>query len=280
MDFAQYLHPTYGNLQIPIDQFPVKNTGILEGSRPTDWVSGVIPYQIVLPNYDWRPFVVLGEKQWYPNFDSMGCTGYSNNNLAEIQLKQSTNYEFNFSDEEINFLAGCTQEGNYLYKPADVAKNIGRILQKDWTILNPKTWKDLQKPIPQDVLNRVIKFNENYEWIGTDKASLIYHLKQAPIQIIINNATHAVVLVHVNDQGYWYFDSYDPYLKLTTVQPSSALKIVVKFMNQTKVVKAKNSQTLWECTPIPDIGFDNYKKLANVRGIIVPDVIPDSDSLT
>lgn len=224
---------------VPVDSFPKVNSGVIEGKRDSDFVAGKagdsaspIPYQIVLPSGDWRPYLVIGEKQWYPTFDSMGCTGYSDNNTAEIQLKQSTGLEFNFSDEAINFLAGCTQQGNYLYKPADVARKQGRILQKDWTILNPATWQDLQKPIPPEILAKAIFFNEAYQWVATDKASMQVHLKQAPVQIIINNGTHAVCCVFVDDSGWWYMDSYDPYLKKTTVQPSSGLQIVVKPMTQ------------------------------------------------
>jgi hypothetical protein len=232
---TEYTPPT----DVPVDQFPENNSGVIEGRRDTDFVAGKagdsaspIRYEIVLPNYDWRPFVPVGEVQYYPTFDSMGCTGYSDNNTAEVQLKQSTGLEFNFSDEAINFLAGCTQQGNYLYKPADVARKQGRILQKDWTILNPTSWQDLQKAIPAEILAKAIFFIEAYQWVSTDKASMKIHLKQAPVQIIINKGTHAVCCVYVDDSGWWYYDSYAPFLKKTTEQPTSGLQIVVKPMTQ------------------------------------------------
>jgi len=223
----EYKEPSY----VPLNSFPQINTGVLDGKQDTDYIAGAspIPYEVVLPSGDWRPFMVIGERQNYQTFDSMGCTGYSNNNSAEIQLKQSTGFEYNFSDEALNYLAGCTPKGNFLYKPADTARTQGRILQKDWSLPNSLIWEDLQKPIPEEILNKAIFFKESYQWI-TDKSTLKYRLKQAPIQVIVDNNSHAVVLLYV-DNFYWYMDSYPPYLKKTSAI-GSALQIIVKPMTQ------------------------------------------------
>jgi len=50
-------------------------------------------------------------------------------------------------------------------------------------------------------------------------------------------------------------------------------------MNQTRIVKSKKSSTLYFCTPIPDITWEDVQKIANVQGITVPNPIPDTDSL-
>lgn len=49
-------------------------------------------------------------------------------------------------------------------------------------------------------------------------------------------------------------------------------------MNQTKVVKSKDGHTLYLCRPIAT-DFENFKKQADVEGIIIPDPIPSSNSL-
>lgn len=216
----------------PIDIFPSANTGVLKGRKDTDFIAGALPYKIILPNGDWRPFAVVGEKQSYQSFDSMACVSYSNNNSAEIQLKQSTGLEYNFSDEALAYLSGTTLEGNYLYKPADSARTQGRILQKDWFLPNVKSWVDLQNPLPREILAKAVFFNESYQWIGTNRETLKYYLKQSPIQIVINGGKHAVCLVYVDEFYCYYFDSYPPYFKKTSELPSSALQIIVKPMAQ------------------------------------------------
>lgn len=232
---------------VPTDQFPENNTGIIEGKQDGDYdvVAGnsPIPYQIVLPSGDWRPFMVKGEWQFYQPmqysppvrvnaFDTMACTDYSNNNCAEIALKQNTGLEFNFSDRALSVLSGTTKQGNYLSKVADVGRNVGRILESDYSDDGAVNWEDYNKPLSADLLKRAYRFNEAYQWVATDKASMQYHLKQAPIQIIINNATHAVCCVFVDENGWWYMDSYDPFLKRTTVQPTSALQLIIKPITQ------------------------------------------------
>ena len=252
----EYQPPT----DVPVDQFPENNTGVIEGKRDTDFVAGKagdsaskIPYEIVLPSGDWRQFVPVGEQQFFPNFDTMACVSYSNNNSAELQLKQSTGLEFNFSDRALSVLSETTKQGNYLYKVADVGRNIGRFLESDYPDDNPipTSWDDYNKPLTPDLMKKAFRFNEAYQWVGTDKATLQKYLKQAPIQIIVNNGTHAVCLVYVDDSGYWYYDSYKEFLKKTTIAPSSALQIIVKPMTQ--FVHRKGTSEYGFYVPSPDI---------------------------
>lgn len=226
------------------DVFPTKEMGVLLGQRPTDYVAGkvgAIQYKVRNPSGDWRNFVVRGEKQWYPNFDTFACTAYANNNSAEIQLKYLTGVELNFSDRALSVLAENTQQGNYLYKPADIGRKLGRILEQDWPddAGDPKSWQEYNKPVSEDVLKKRVRFKEEYEWIDPSRASIEYHLKQAPILIVIGygQALHNVVCVHSDAQGLWYFDSYDPWLKVTTQLPKSALKLIVTPVTNTLLVR-------------------------------------------
>ncbi len=264
MNFLQFLKaiwetltlpkkPDYNNIGVPIDSKPDKNTGILVGEqqRPTDYIHlpgavPAVPYEIRQPDGDWRPFQVRGEQQSFRPpapalpFDTFNCTGYSNNNSAEVQLKQQTGVEYDFSDRALSVLAECTKQGNYLYKPADVGRNIGRILEQDYPDDGATSWEDYNKPLPAELMQKVFRFNEAYIWVPTDRASLKYHLKQAPLQCIVYNNTHAILLVYVDDNYYWYFDSYAPFLKRTTEAPSYALKIVVKPITQFVKQKGTN----------------------------------------
>ena len=80
-----------------------------------------------------------------------------------------------------------------------------------------------------------------------DRASLSYHLKHATIQFVIgtNGFLHAVVLVAIASRGLWYFDSYDPWLKITTQQPTSTLTLVIKPQPNSMVYKKQGEATLY-----------------------------------
>jgi hypothetical protein len=243
MDAAQLLHPTVNPFSVPVDSFPDRNMGVILGQRETDFVAGKVsgvPYVVRNQTGDWREYQVRGEQQWFPGFDTFNCTGYANNNSAEIQLKFLTGQEFNFSDRAMSVLAECTPQGNWLYKPADVGRKIGRILELDYPNDDGSAnWMEYNKPLPANLLSKVIRFDEAYEWVGTDKTSLQYHLKHAPLLIVIEygSTLHNVVLVHIDEQGYWYFDSYSPFLKVMTQRPTSALKLIVNTVTNSKLVK-------------------------------------------
>ena len=56
--------------------------------------------------------------------------------------------------------------------------------------------------------------------------SLIYHLKQSPIQVVFPN--HAVMLFNTPAQVYDYFDTYSPFVKHRTDGFVSAMKYVLR----------------------------------------------------
>jgi hypothetical protein len=279
MDFAQYLHPVFGQLQVPINQFPNRNTGVIEGVRFTDWVAGKvsgIKYEVVNKTGDWRKFLPIGEYQGQPHFDyeTFSCTAYSNSSSSEIQLKFRTGYEFNWSDRAMNVLAGGTRSGNYLYKPADAARNIGRVLESEYPddLGSPANWAEFNKPLPPNL--HFYRWHEEYEWVGTDRVSLIYHLRQAPLIITIPNPNpiHAAVLVAIEDNNYFYWDSYAPFLKLMTSPPTAALKLVVRPMSDSIFYHKKDSQQYGFV--LPALSPDALKNLALLLGkeeIIKPD---------
>ena len=48
-------------------------------------------------------------------------------------------------------------------------------------------------------------------------------------------------------------------------------------MNQAKVVKSKNSQTIYICYPVPNMDYLHTK--ANLEGIVIPTDVPNTDTL-
>jgi hypothetical protein len=119
--------------------------------------------------------------------------------------------------------------------------------QELWPVPPNYTWDSYYAPIPQAVIDKAVKKNMAYEAIGSDKATLLHHLKQCPIQIIIPEPTpnHAVLLVHIEGNTAYYFDSYAPYLKTINLSKiyNYALKIVLKGQDM-EFFKVKGESTI------------------------------------
>lgn len=62
-----------------------------------------------------------------------------------------------------------------------------------------------------------------------------------------------------------------------TFSPWTLISKQQQLMNQAKIVKSKTSPTVYICYPVPDM--DYLTKTTNLQGIVVPNPIPDSDSL-
>jgi hypothetical protein len=217
-----------------MNEVPDRNLGVLLGRRPEDYVAGTLDYEVRVPNGDWRPFLITEEKQYSHIADAMDCVSESYTNCVEIQYKHQTGSEINFSARALAKLSGTTKSGNYLYKVADEGNN-GLILEHEWPTPPGFSWDTFYAPIPADVLAKRRTYDTGYEWIAPDKGSLQYHLKHAPIQIIITkaNPNHAVTAVALEGDTVYYFDSYPPHLKKINIANlyGAAMKIVINANN-------------------------------------------------
>jgi len=159
----------------------------------------------------------------------MACVTFSGTNSLEIQTKQQTGQEVNYSDRYTAKDSGTTHQGNWQYKVVDSMKE-GVVLESDYPAPPNYTWDSYYSEIPQSVRDKRIKLDVQEQWIGVDKGTLLYHLKHAPIQITIPEPypNHAICLVAIEGDNAIYFDSYPNYLKTIPLSKiSSALKIVL-----------------------------------------------------
>ena len=213
------------------DEIPQINTGVIEGiGIPGLWIGGTIPYEVRNESGDWRPFLVKEEKQYSDNVDTMGCVSFSLNNDLEIQRKFE-GIDVNYSDRFLAKISGTTPNGNFLDVVAYFAKNTGLVLENEWPSPLNYNWASYYSAIPSEVMAKTVKQNIAYESTPTDKANLLKQLKQCPIQITIPKPqpNHAVVLVHIEGDTAYYFDTYPNYLKTINVNLISyALKVVLK----------------------------------------------------
>ncbi len=261
---------------MPIEDIPQQNTGVIVGQRPEDWIGGTIPFEERNPSGDWRAHLPHEEKQYSDNTDTMGCVSFSMNNALEIQNK-FYGIDVNYSDRFLAKISGTTSQGNYLYKVADAVRNTGLVLEADYPAPPNYNWATYYSVIPQDVLSKAEGIPMNYEWLSPDKGTLQVHLKHAPIQIVIPEPypNHAVVLVAIEGDTAFYFDTYPPYLKSISLSKiNSALKPVL--MNE--FVKTINIQGTVGVVLLADT-VENYKFLCKMHKVD-PKVQPDGSIQT
>ena len=216
----------------------IKNKGVLEGVRDTDYLAGILPYEVRNPTGDWTSFLPSEERQVRYNIRTQACVAFSCLNVVETQLNFLGDPR-NLSDRYLAYMSGTTQFGNYLWKVADTLRKDGVVSEEDWGFPELSleeyigkseewVWNYYYVPPTIELINKAKLFlNEYsiaYEWIPTDKESLIYHLKHAPIQVTLPG--HAVMSFYSTQDVIHYFDTYSPFKK-TTPSIVSALKIVL-----------------------------------------------------
>lgn len=214
------------------------NHGLIPGFVPSDFAGAEIPYIVRVPSGDWRPYVVRGEKQKYNVVDVMACVSFSANNSCEMQVKQQTGLEVNFSDRFLAKESGTLPSGNFLFKVGDVLQNEGCVAEEIWPVPpEPFIWENFYSAIPQSVRDQTQSFRDKYEvryqrlgLIGIDitLSGLRYHLRQAPLWITVPGHAIAGIMLSADDKNFTYMDSYDPFVKTRPITDiDSVWKIVL-----------------------------------------------------
>lgn len=188
---------------------PIQNTGLIPEITPSAWLGGNIPYQVVNENANWVPFDVEHEKQKDP-LETMACVTFSLLNNLEIQHK-FRGVDINLADRFTAKVSNTQQNGNTFERVADScrlssSRGVGVVLEPIWPN-KPKaqTWAEYYATIPQDVLQKALKVDFNYEivprstnWVET----LRYNLKQCPLWITWPaNPYHAMTLLNIREDN-------------------------------------------------------------------------------
>lgn len=218
----------------------LQNDGVILGRKVTDFIAGTLPYRVNITDGNWTPYVPKFENQFSNNADSMGCVTYSALNCIETQERFITGTEVNYSDRWIAKMSGTTHQGNYLYKVMDTIRQYGLVLEEDYPTPDNFDWDTYYAEIPTTKFQELIKKGQewltrwqvNYEWLTVSDPQIDYHLKHAPIQVVIPG--HAIEGIYSPDDWIRYFDTYPDYLKSTPISNlQDALKIVLTRKEQT-----------------------------------------------
>lgn len=229
----------------------MENYGVLLGHRPTDYIAGSSPieYKVVLQDGNWEKFLPTGERQ--RNFlETMACVSFSACNSIEIQEKQQTGIEMNYSDRWIALMSETTPQGNWLWKVGDTVRKYGMVLESDFPSKQNMSWDDYYSITPEKKAELIEKgkawlqkWDVKTEFINTSismwytvKEDLIKHIKHAPLQIV--KPGHAITNFYNQDDVANYFDSYLPFKKKIAYSGiETAYKYVLTKKNNMQLIK-------------------------------------------
>lgn len=223
------------------------NHGVIPGIKQSDWVAGTIQYEVRNPSGDWRPYLVRGEKQHSNVVDNMDCVAEATNNVGEIQIKQQTGQEVNFSDRFLAKMSGTTTQGNWVYIVLDTWRKIGCVLEEEWPRPpSPNyTWNDYYASIPQFIVDRapsqsIHKYDLQYEVVGNTADAIRYHLKHAPLMVTLPGHEVAGVVLSADNKTLTYLDSYDPFIKTRPISDIDWIYKAVLTVKQTNHMQLVN----------------------------------------
>lgn len=214
----------------------MKNYGVILGERPTDYradlIAGALPFEERRLGGDWEAVLPSEEKQFNDNGDSMSCVSFAEISGIETQEKNMTGIEPNYSDRWIAKMSDTQREGNYLWKVADAIRKYGLVKEESYPAPLKYTWDQYHAPIPEPLLSKLEaegqewlkKWDVKYESVALDRASMLKHIKMAPLTVVIPG--HAILNFRTVNDVYYFFDTYPPHKK-TTTSLQAAMKVVL-----------------------------------------------------
>jgi len=199
-----------------------KNTGVLTDPRQKnekifDYFGIGAEEEILFPDGQADAYLPTKEIQVVDGVETWTCVDQSSDNCLETLHKKKYGFEINIDDQADAIMAGtkCFY-GNYLQKVADSKRHNGCLLEGIWNA--PRPIKDcseflgieLSEEYRQKAKEFLNQYEITYRWATNYKDELRY----APLQVVINNGSHAVMAYGYEGDKLKIYDSYwnDKYL--------------------------------------------------------------------
>lgn len=252
---------------------PQHNTGLIPDLTPNVWIGGSIPYVVNNESADWRPYVANYELQRDP-LETMACVTFSLLNNLEIQHK-FRGVDINLADRFTAKVSDTQMNGNTFENVADSCRAsssrcVGVVKEPIWPNNKYKTWAEYYANIPQEVLQKALKVDFNYEIIprSTDWANTLrYNLKQCPLWITWPaNPYHAMTVLFVKPDNInaVALDHYDQQIKTIKVSDIAiAARVVLnKLINEETMQLIKDNGVVYlQVTPEIKFGIADPETL-------------------
>jgi len=227
--------------------------------RESDYVLGASPIKksIINESAQWINTKITYENQNINGLETMGCTGYSFNNVLEILSQYQWGEGANHSDRYVNKVTGVTRNGNSMNKVADFIRSLYGLVPESFYAWPDKkfTWEEYYKEIPGDIINLgkdwLKRYSINYESVYTNAKMMKEALKYSPLWVAgfawalgrdgyyhsWGRANHAFTVIGYKEGEYWIaLDSYAPHVKYLAWDFNfSACKILILRKKDTEI---------------------------------------------
>lgn len=195
--------------------------------------------EVIKASGQWTDVLPETEVQKKGVLDTMGCVSFSALNSIELLARVKYGERWNKSDRFLAKVSNTTRSGNLFYRVGDALRKHGAVDENVWPFVEPFTWLEYYKEIPEPVLLKgkdfLSKYKIAYDWVDYFKPEdAMEALRYAPLQVAVEawnrrvvdgeeifyfssrpNYNHAVTLVGYVEGKYWLiFDHYDsPFVK-------------------------------------------------------------------
>lgn len=203
-----------------------KNHGVKLGERSTDYRAnervGALPYEVRKADGNWESNLPPAETQYSGGGDSMSCVTFAHLNGVETQENDQIGTYTEYSDRWTAKMGNTTREGAYLWQIADAIRTYGLVKESSYPRpVGNWTWDEYHADIPEPLLSKLKaegqewlkKWDVKYEVVDWNKASLMKHIKHAPLTVVIPG--HAILNFRTTADVIHYFDTYPPHKKIT-----------------------------------------------------------------
>jgi len=217
-----------------------KNHGVIPDPRSDeekkfDWVGIGADEEVLCPDGQWDDYLPEFEPQFLKWAETYACTNFSSANCLETLLRRKYGIKCNLSDRKSAITSGTQcYRGNYLHRVANDWRTTGFLYEEEFP--NPTEIRSCEEyyiPIPQELLDRAkSRLNEweiTYRWIDTTEEAIKEALKYGPLQVVINNGTHAVMCYGYEGNKAKIYDSYLYYNKPTYLYDIKKITIAMKY---------------------------------------------------
>jgi hypothetical protein len=162
----------------------------------------------------WDDYKPVYETQFLKFWDTFACVTFSSANCLEFLHKRKYGTEINTSDRFIAIMSGTKCNfGNWLQSVGNTWNNCGFLYESEFP--SPQTIYSCEEyyiPITQEqkdlAKSRLKTYTINYRWIAANETSIKEALKYAPVQVVINNGSHAVTCYGYEGSKAKIYDHY------------------------------------------------------------------------
>ena len=213
----------------------IPNAYIEDEIDEKDWIFGTGDTlgSTVRKGGDWRLFYPKFEMQMKNGLETLSCVTFTTLNAIEVLFDQKYKIKSDFSERYTAKVSGTTKTGNSPQFVAQSVRHFG-VIPEDVLPFSPdiNTWDEFYSDVPEDLYKMgrgwLGEWVFNHQWVPPEKEAMLDALTFSPLGVAVHAwredhgiyyrpdgavDTHLTLLVGGDDNFWYVFDSYPPYVK-------------------------------------------------------------------